>query len=290
MQLKCTTLPAKMEASRPGGLFSLPRELRDEIYRYLLNGRYLSIQSWMHHERSRPPHMAKMAIFRVSKATFDEATSVFYSESVFIHHIDLIQWSTGCLPSSVSSCIRNVEFDFDTLSLYNTHDDWRSHYQTLSPHNIHYDWASYNLESQEVQDQIECTLNASLDMFSGRSIHRNTILIKLQSWSPNIHQKLYEYLFRRLKALVGFRMVTVDAGPGPGIFDGEVRVKGYRNLGLRLKEELVPIMGPAIVRQVDLITCLEFHPLKHMQANLLASADTSRVKMAKLHLETDRSG
>lgn len=63
-----------------GTLSKLPREVRDEIYRYLVKARYyasggsISVLSDYH---------ANAAIIRVSKPISDEVMSIFYSESIF---------------------------------------------------------------------------------------------------------------------------------------------------------------------------------------------------------------
>lgn len=72
-----------MSSNNPdlGTLSILPRELRDEIYRHLLNGHYYTYNtSFPLTTRSPNPDLS---LFLVSKAAYDEGSSIFYSESVF---------------------------------------------------------------------------------------------------------------------------------------------------------------------------------------------------------------
>lgn len=81
-----------MSAKNPGlGTLSiLPRELRDEIYRYVFKGyycfynRYIESRDWtpgvMSEARTIKPDIA---LLFVSKATYDEFSRIFWSESMF---------------------------------------------------------------------------------------------------------------------------------------------------------------------------------------------------------------
>ena len=74
---------AMTSANNPGlGTLSiLPREIRDEIYRNLFKGHYCSYDS---SDRMRSQtQKSDLALFSVSKATYDEGSSILYSESVF---------------------------------------------------------------------------------------------------------------------------------------------------------------------------------------------------------------
>ena len=82
-----------MSAKNPGlGTLSiLPRELRDEIYRYSFKGhygfyyRYIASHRWTLGSllQSRTIFKADVALLFVSKITYDESSRIFYSESMF---------------------------------------------------------------------------------------------------------------------------------------------------------------------------------------------------------------
>lgn len=214
---------------------------------------------------TRKTHRAELAIFRVSKATFDEATSIFYSESVFRHHFDAYLNSAMYSPGAASNRMMKIGIDC------------RLGFCRGFPTQPH---------------AVELDLCATLDKFSGLSHLRNTISINLQLAPLYTREVLSRRLFRRLKTLVGFRTVVVNIDPPPDLMSyflgfEENRMgrmgKDYKKIAEAIKAELVPTLGPTAVRQVDLSTYLEFHPLEHMQA------EDSEVKMSKLNLEADRS-
>lgn len=84
--------PATIEPCVPSGwgtLSKLPREVRDEIYRYLVKGRYIVSGRSITADSTYQPGSAithyqpDSTILRVSKSISDEAMSIFYSESIF---------------------------------------------------------------------------------------------------------------------------------------------------------------------------------------------------------------
>ena len=89
-------------ATKQGGmLLSLPRELRDNIYRYVVNDTYLVcalplpkyIGMW---ELKVSPNLS---ILRVSKTISDEAMAVLFSESIFRIYVYFEQDQTHLLSS-----------------------------------------------------------------------------------------------------------------------------------------------------------------------------------------------
>ena len=92
-----TCQTAMMSSNNPGlGTFSiLPREIRDEIYRNLVKDNYCFYYAatrpcrWtlrmVSRSRTKKPDLA---LLLVSKATYDELSSMFYSESVFRFDFD----------------------------------------------------------------------------------------------------------------------------------------------------------------------------------------------------------
>ena len=68
--------------------FKLPREIRDEIYRYLFKGTYI-IDMLPNYTPSNECSCSK--ILRVSKAVSHEAAEILYSESIFEPCLDLVR-------------------------------------------------------------------------------------------------------------------------------------------------------------------------------------------------------
>ena len=209
---------------------------------------------------------ADLAIFRVSKATFDEATSIFYSESIFRYHIDACGYSAMDSPRGASDRMMKIDVDIGKLG-------------------------SYHGYIQRIRlDDIAGGLRTTLDKFSGLSSLRDTISIKFQLAPFYVHLVLMSgHLFRALKALVGFRTVIVYVDPPPDFSTGhKENDEHFMKIARAIEEEMVATLGPNTVRQVGVRTYLEFHPLEHKQADLRAQVDNSMMKMTKLGSEAGR--
>lgn len=186
------------------------------------------------------------SIMQVSKATHDEAISIFYSESVFRYRIYRRFEFTTSRPAPASERMMKIELEF------------------------------YILPDREYRSrglEIEHNLKATLDRFTGLSRLRNTMAITFRIVSPDIHEMLANYFFGRLKALVGFRTVIINIRPMPEPRTEERDRQGYDRIAQALKEEMAATMGSASMSQVGLKTYLQFHPLEHMRANLGAQTE-----------------
>ena len=109
-----------MDANSPGlGTLSiLPREIRDEIYRNLVKDYYCFYYSstipckWtlrmVLRSRTKKPNLA---LLLVSKATYDELSSMFYSESVFQFGFDR-PYNPTYLPEAILRRMMKIELVF----------------------------------------------------------------------------------------------------------------------------------------------------------------------------------
>lgn len=258
-----------MDKIGPGGIFfSLPQEIRDEIYRYLVKGHYLFCQSRVDWSSTFPKAVLRtsfgrpnLAIFQVSKATYNEATSIFYSESIFRYQLSQIYASITYPPGPAKNRMMQIHLDFE-LCLYG---EWNTRY-----HN-----------------EIEHNLQATIDNFTGLGSPHTILHIKF-NLNSETHRMLSLHFFQRLKAFVSFRTVIVGLGPASEFFASEYGGGGYKRLAQAIEEEMVHTMGPATLTLVDLHLHLEFHPLEHMRANLCAQEEEMQMEMDKLVPQADR--
>ena len=246
-----------------GTLIKLPREIRDEIYRYLVKGRFLpqgnldpAYNNMNARAVSRSRHSC-LAIFQVSKATYEEATSIYYSESGFRYDLDLFLATPTNLPVDppllFSNRMMKIEIDFSTSHFI---DHW-------------YGLFTYG---------VECGLKATLDKMTGVGHLRNSLLLKFKLFSPDDHAVVSDLFFGRLKTLVGFRTVAIEIGPVETLIDnGLYRTKNL-SIVQAMKEAMVPTMGPASESCVGINILLEFHPYEHMRANLSDQAQKLQLK------------
>ena len=91
-----STSPASLGTSQhEAGLFLLPRELRDEIYRLVLKGHYvIRVESAKSHSSAKATKNSDLSILMVSKAIWHEASDIWLSESTFqfrISYFDLFR-------------------------------------------------------------------------------------------------------------------------------------------------------------------------------------------------------
>lgn len=241
-----------------GGFFSLPREIRDEIYRYLVKGfPFFDENTYEGYYITHDTGVRESAIFRVSKAVCSEATSVFYSESTFRYRFSESMPMKPIIQAAAFERMMNLQFYFIGVS------------------NIH---PSFDL----LRDggNIENNLIATLDQLTGLGRIRTSLLLKFRLNSSQLHGLLSVYMLRRLKALVGFRMIILDLGPMFS-FSEEHDWDGYGRITQMIIDEMGPTMGPATVRQVVQITRLEFHPVELMRADLGGQA-------GRLQMEVDK--
>lgn len=131
--------------------------------------------------------------------------------------------------------------------------------------------------------EIESNLTVILDRSTGLGRLHNTVLVYFELGRQDIYEALFSLDFSRLKALFGSRTVIMDVGadfinsddcaggPDPNYEERSKRI------ARSLEQEMVPAMGPTIVRYSDENVCLEFYPLEHMQGNLGAQAEIMQI-------------
>lgn len=195
------------------------------------------------------------AIFQVSKTTYDEATTIFCSESVFRYYICPLEDDSIFPPALMSNRMMKIELDFGFILRFYQKD---------------------SLYRRELERNFEATL----DKFGGLSA-RKALLIRFKSNSPEALGLMSDNFVPRLKALIGFRTVTVDVGPNPHSAIEKHYRERYQQIAQVIRDELAPKMGPAITSHSGLSTYLEFHPLEHIRANLSARAEAiwSKINM-----------
>lgn len=253
-----------MDLSGLGTLNKLPREIRDEIYRYLVKGRCFLYQPYckaITAQRKRKPSIKnfRFPILQVSKAIHDEATSIFYSESVFRDYVDMFSY-IALLPAHVTNRMMKITFtiDFDYL-----HSEW------------------IDLGSRGIEGTL-------LEKFTGLGVLRKTLFLEFKLADLDIYGVLSDHLLKKLKSFVGFRTIIMSLGPRSDLNSKRKKRIEFEGITQALKGEMVPTMGPATISYVGLNTYLEFHPLEHMRANPGAQTEMMQMEMDKLQSGGDR--
>ena len=305
IQTKSSTAPQT-------GFLSLPREIRDEVYRLVVRGDYTAAGQPSLGKPNRNPKFKsksksksksnsksksksnskskyyrttaktglKLAVLRVSKLINEEATDIFYQDSTFhfnMYHGSLEGWDTTVLFASRDAIYRMMNIDID-----------------IEMDDLEYYLDSTRLDSlfalYEERRQIWTTLMRSITR--GKTL-RKTICVRCRSSSSDITTKMPKWCYTGLERLSQYRTVVVLLSP-PLIDDDETSDKGTShgteqsaehletlesNMEL-IKDCLQHTLGPAVTGHkhrpghLQYATTLEFHPQKNL-CEILSAEMTS---------------
>ena len=262
-------MPTSPEAVGPsvpnddGILAEMPREIRDETYRYLVKGSYILY---------RPHYMASMArdkalrhgwnleidpdgpnfnILRVSKAFNLEARRVLYTESIFESWLDFAEYAPyKPLANKITDGMMKLRFNIFGLG-----DG--SVYQ-FSP----------KFRPRPYLKKMEDICRDTLDHFTGTEITRNYVHI---FFYPNneLEAELNGPLFRSLENLSNFRAVRIDFTSTFFAVDTnnpQLAIHHQTRVTQAIKARLEPALGPAVAQQsynrcyTQYYVYLVFHP------------------------------
>lgn len=243
-----TSSSAKTSNIQSGTTFySLPLEIRNEIYRHLVKRRY----SFKYNKKVRNELGAgkpDFAIFSVSKAAYDEATSVFYSESVFNFYVVLTCGSTDFPAGAVLERMMKIELEL-----------WC------------YVWYSYEYD---IHEYAAGQLESAVRKLKGRDTLRNTLHVKFTETEQFEPEKLgwcesvLACYLNELVELVGFRtvIIQVEFADDPSLV--KLNATEWGHVREMIEEIFVSTMGPATVSRVDPDIYLEFHPPEYQRVSL----------------------
>ena len=198
--MSSTTSHTSQDGPKHGGaLFRLPREVRDIIYRFVVRGRYLSLQDT---DPFQQYAQQELSILRVSKLVSHESMAIFYSDIRFV--VDC--YDRGNCPvygkltqlKKVASMMENVDIDIDGYSLETA---------------VLYKNQFFTTQDQEIQNakDLNQSLNATVDPFGGTEIKRRNLHVRFLDCCPSLlGSRLFSTICQRLKALVGFRTINVE--------------------------------------------------------------------------------
>ena len=242
------TSPSAAASSVPndGILVQMPREIRDETYRYLVKGSYILY---------RPPYMVSAArdkalrdrgnleidhdgpnfnILRVSKAFNLEARRVLYTESSFKSWIDFAEYTPyQPLANKITDGMMNLKFNIFGLG-----EDVHSQF-------------SPEVRPRTYQKNMEDICRDTLDHFTGTEITRNYVHILFYP-TFQIETELNGRLFRSLENLSNFRKVKIEFCSSffPGdTFNPQRAIDHQTRVTQAIRARLEPALGPAVAQQ-----------------------------------------
>ena len=251
-----------------GTLGVFPREIRDQIYRYLVKGSYVAMcpSIWAKSKRkklSRKEEQRRLAVkvLRLSKAINIEAGAIRYMEGIFQCHLDTCG-EIVCLPQTQINRMAKIEVHvqaglppiFDLLDehgkgVFQSYDDaWKKAHTKLS----------------------------------ATDLVRKSIKILVYLVCYPITQAVSKEMIYDLTTLTKYRTVVVDFVPrgfmttssGSLTDDSKCDVKDLDVLIEAVKSEMIRALGPATVTLkrksiadfpgTIIASCIEFQPQEHM--------------------------
>lgn len=283
MASRISNLTRLGDSKHGGALFTLPREIRDVIYRFLVKGRYLVFRhlksenrvSFIERESFDSPDLI---IFRISKAISHEAQQVHYSESIFRYEVPF--YTTTKLQSTKEAVNRMKKIELDIYGLKNAVTTYyynRSGEFYIPPINM------------------PAICETILGDFAGTDVLRDSLHIIFHKSTPEIIiSPLRSYVLPKLCALSAFRTIVLEVFPR--IFEKlptsteeyEEYKSSYKwstaeieQVRQAIKDAMELTLGPATSHGNDSRIHLEFHPREDVPAILRAQAQ-------RLNLAADR--
>lgn len=245
-----------------GVLFTIPREIRDAIYRLLVKRHYIAFPAMSPMNCkcticATNTEKPDLVILRVSRAISDEAQEMLYSESLFEYlnldfRIDVILKP----PAQVVKRMKKVSVSIRALLP-------ESRYGV--PLGIY---------------------DATINSLSGYRVVRDSCHIQYLIYRPNDIAPVTRYILPGLAMLTGFRIILVEVSL-QGFLDWcvtnervnyEARLEQVRKI---MEDALEPTLGSAEISYDSSTVSLRFHPRQHLPSILRAQAQ-------KLLLDADR--
>ena len=238
-------------------LFTLPREVRDEVYRFVVRKRFVI-------DITRPgsgdtfPSKGKhdFAILQVSKAINHEASDILYAESVFRFLMNFYSFKLTSVPAHLANRVANAEIEFRGLHYYSPDVSYRGFHENT---NTLFDAASAGLASTDIK--------------------RNHLHIRFFDSCPGMIAMLSTPLSQTLNALVRFRTVLIEVVLVRVAFLERARSKGVQKpfrvlqkemtitMGQQILDLLMPTWGPAETAVAGDVRSYILHPQDYLASS-----------------------
>lgn len=248
-----------------GALFTIPREIRDEIYRLLVKRHYIAFPADVRFidckctvcaTNTKKPNLA---ILRVSRDISDEAQGILYSESLFEYvNLDFETATSSSKPPTpvVANRMENIMVSMIGL--------------VPGP--------TFSFPSG--------TYPGTIDNVSGYRVLRDGFHIRFSICKPNDIDPVTRHILPRLATLNGFRTILVEVflqdSSDSYVKDKwgslEARLEQVRQI---VKSTLEPTLGSAISSHDSNTFSLKFHSREHLPSML-------RAQVQKMLLDADR--
>ncbi|KAM0797653.1 hypothetical protein BDR22DRAFT_824094 [Usnea florida] len=250
MTSSTTTYSTLGDPSYGGALFTLPREVRDEIYRFVFRKRYIMYITRPGSDDPVPSTgKHELAILQVSKAINHEASDILYADSVFRFSMNFNLFKVSSAPAHLANRMTNVELDLKSYSHYCEHTD--------------------------------STFYAATAGFANTNIRRNHLHIRFFECRPLVVTRLLTHLSKALNACISFRTVHVEVvSVCPRYLEGreelfmdlfgffgdpqKIQKETTITIGQQILDILTPTLGPAETTVRGDVNCYIWHPQDYL--------------------------
>lgn len=245
-----SSLTPRGDPKHGGELFTLPREIRDIIYRLLVKGRYLVFRLLDNADgvtfvKCGTMFTPDLVILRISRVIGSEAQEIFYSESIFQY----------CDPFTTKAILN------PQIEAVNRMKKIEIYIQKLEDRNI-----------------MAAICENIIGDFTGIEVVRDTLHINFTHSGPGITKALIgSHFLPRMGLLYGFHTVAIKVTPRESFQDtisneGSVWESQQSEARQAIIGAMQPTLGPAIIRDDNSKVHLEFHPRRHAPAIMRAQA------------------
>ena len=239
-----------------GALFTIPRELRDEIYRLVFKRQYI-LPEYCNDGGFSDTNLTKadMAILRVSRAVGYEAQELLYLESTF-RVVAYFNPRIKDLKPPPQALHRVKKVEIVTLL------PWHFSRRVV-------DWSS----------KIEEICEVILGNFTGTAIRRDSCHIQCGSLGSAYIFRLMSHILPRLAAFNGFDTILMEAsieaiykrierqelyGRGRTLRKLTRHFEGFNQV---VKDGMEPTLGPAKISKDRFTSRFEFRPREHLRSD-----------------------
>lgn len=292
-----TSVPASTATKQRGTLFKLPREVRDMIYRYVVNGTYLidarpdptfgilkdiAVNPTMSVLLGENTLSSDLDILCVSKSISDEAMAVLYSESIFRIYVTFDKDQVLRL-SSTPALKRMMTIEL-AVGVH--------HGLVTASHAFP---IGSGLECLNSEEQI---WKATLACISRTNKLRNNLHIRYRRFFTYfvlngrsvLSDTIPDWMFSGLKSMTHFHTVIIqNIIYSLDCNEREYLVNKQNHETNAIEKYLRRALGPAVHAQQGCAVNLTFHPQRHLPAIPNARAANLRVEVDELETEAKRA-
>ena len=242
-------IPAVQATARtPRSFFSLPRELRDNIYAYLFEAVYTQYvgnphltmaESGCAGSHSEAEISDRLAIMQASRRLWDEGSTVLYGQHVFCFHVGSIPSNDTFLTQRTANLMQGIEI---------------------------------NLSPSEYSDSVRI-----LQLFGGPQIPRNSCLIKLKFRRIDL---IGVNVIEALRQMTGFEVLgfEMDAPAVVRLRTSGTLIPWVSGLLAHIEVEMQSALGPSSYENSDCYRRLIFNPQSHTQFHRKAHEFKTKVE------------